>query len=259
MITAITTPTITATKTGTVYLIGAGPGDPGLMTVKGMTVLRQAEAVLYDALINPALLQEAPTNAELIDVGKRAGKHRMSQDDINRLLLETAYSCKTVVRLKGGDPFVFGRGGEEMLYLRTAGIPVEVVPGVTSATAALAYAGVPVTHRQVAGNFAVITGHRTKDGQSQDWASLAKLDTLVILMGLRNARHIAGELVAVGRSPETPAMAIHWGTMPTQQVVSATLATLADEIAEARLKSPAILVIGDVVGLSPALSWFPTA
>jgi len=239
---------------GTVYLVGAGPGDPGLMTVKGMDLLRTADAVLYDALVNPTLLREAPATAELIDVGKRAGRHRMSQEKINALLIELAYACQTVVRLKGGDPFVFGRGGEEMAALHAAGVPVEVVPGVTSAIAALAYAGVPVTHRHVAANFAVVTGHRAKDADNESyWSALAKIDTLVILMGMKNLPYITRQLVAAGRSPHTPALAVRWGTLPEQEVVSGSLATLAEQVNRANLKAPAVIVVGAVAALSDVL------
>lgn len=243
---------------GTVYLIGAGPGDPGLMTVKGLDLLRQADAVLYDALVNPALLRETPLTAERIDVGKRAGRHRMTQEAINDLLIELAYTCRTIVRLKGGDPFVFGRGAEEMATLRQAGVPVEIVPGVSSANAALAYAGVPLTQRHVAANFAVVTGHRAAEVEDEtDWEALSRMDTLVILMGLRNLSHITAQLLAAGNAPDRPAMAIRWGTMPEQEVVTGTLATLAEQVAEVGLKAPAIIVIGDVVNLAEVLRWFP--
>lgn len=242
---------------GKVYLVGAGPGDPGLITVKALDLLRSADAVLYDALVNPVLLREAPPWAELIDVGKRAGHHHMSQAAINKLLIELACSCQTVVRLKGGDPFVFGRGGEELLALKKAGVPVEVVPGVTSAVAALAYAGVPVTHRHMAGNFAVVTGHRaTGDKTGQYWAALARLDTLVILMGLRNLPHITRQLIDAGRDPDTPALAVRWGTLPEQQVVSGSLGNLPDAVASAGLKTPGVVVIGAVAALAESLSWY---
>ncbi len=243
---------------GTVYLIGAGPGDPGLMTVKGLNTLRRADAVLYDALVNPVLLKETPATAELIDVGKRAGCHRLSQTEINHLLIELAHTCRTVVRLKGGDPFVFGRGSEEMQALVGAGVPVQVVPGVSSATAALAYAGVPVTHRHTAASVGLITGHRAAEAEGgHDWAALARLDTLVILMGLRNLPTISERLIEYGLDPQRPALAVRWGTMPEQEVVSGTLGTLAAQVAEVGLKTPAIIVIGEVATLAETLRWFP--
>jgi uroporphyrin-III C-methyltransferase len=244
---------------GTVYLIGAGPGDPGLMTVKGLDLLRSADVVLYDALVNPALLHEASPSAELIDVGKRAGRHKLSQSRINRLLIDRAYSCRCVVRLKGGDPFVFGRGGEELAALKLAGVPVEVVPGVTSAVAALAYAGVPVTHRGVAANFAVVTGHRAEgEDDTGYWSALAHLDTLVILMGMKNLPQISRTLIDAGRDADTPALAVRWGTLPQQEVVSGTLGNLAERIVLAGLKSPAVIVVGAVAALSDTLNWLPS-
>lgn len=242
---------------GTVYLVGAGPGEADLITAKGLRLLRQADAVLYDALVNPALLKETPLTSELIYVGKRAGQHSMSQEEINQLMIDLAHTCQTVVRLKGGDPFVFGRGGEELLALRQAGIAVEVVPGVSSVTSTLAYAGVPMTHRNLAANFAVVTGHRAAGAAESYWQGLAQLDTLVVLMGLRNLPTITEKLLAAGRAPETPAMAIRWGTMPQQEVVTGTLATLADQVEAVQLAAPAIIVIGEVVSLAETLRWFP--
>jgi len=245
---------------GTVYLVGAGPGDPGLMTVKGLNLLRSADAVLHDALVNLDLLQEAPLYARLVDVGKRAGHHRLGQAEINQLMVDLAYQGQQVVRLKGGDPFVFGRGGEELAALKAAGVPVEVVPGVTSATAALAYAGVPVTHRHVAANFAVVTGHRAAGTEDEQyWSALAKIDTLVILMGVKNWPHIARRLLEAGKAPDTPAMAVRWGTLPQQGQVSGSLATLAENMARANLKAPAVIVIGEVAALSDSLAWFADA
>lgn len=245
-------------RPGTVYLVGAGPGDPDLITVKGLNILRRADVVLYDALLNEQLLFEAPPTARLIFVGKRAGCHAKTQEEINRMLCEMAYTYETVVRLKGGDPFVFGRGGEEMIVLRAAGIPVEIVPGVTSAIAAPAYAGVPVTHRNVAGNFAVVTGHSAGNHtQEQPWAALAQIDTLVILMGHTNLPHIVAQLLAAGRNPDTPALAVQSGTLIDQRVVIGTLATLADRVAQADLGTPATIVIGDVAAFAEELAWFP--
>jgi uroporphyrin-III C-methyltransferase len=228
------------------------------MTVKGLDLLHRADAVLYDALVNPRLLREAPATAELVDVGKRAGRHRMSQAEINQLLIELAFSCQTVVRLKGGDPFVFGRGGEELAALKAAGVPVEVVPGVTSAVAALAYAGVPVTQRHLAANFAVVTGHRVEgEDEGAYWSALARLDTLVILMGMRKLSTITERLIEAGRDPDTPALAVRWGTMPEQEVVTASLVTLPEQVARANLTSPAVVVVGAVAALADNLHWFP--
>lgn len=242
---------------GTVYLVGAGPGDPGLITVKAMDKLRTADAVLYDALVNPALLRETSPQAELIDAGKRAGRHKMRQEAINALLVELAFHCRTVVRLKGGDPFVFGRGGEELAALKTAGVPVEVIPGVSSVVGALAYAGVPVTHRGQAANFAVVTGHRAAgEDAGHYWSALAQLDTLVILMGVSNLPDIARNLIEAGRAPDTPALAVRWGTLPHQQVVRASLADLPEQVRAAGLSAPAVIVVGKVAALSEVLDWF---
>ena len=238
---------------GTVYLVGAGPGAADLITLRGLRALRGAGAVVYDALIDAALLDEAPAGAELIFAGKRAGQHSMSQEEINELLHVKAHKHQTVVRLKGGDPFVFGRGSEELAYLAAAGVPVEVVPGVSSAVAAPAAAGVPVTHRNLSRSFAVVTGHLAEDSaRGPDWAALARIDTLVVLMGLRKVHEITENLLAAGRSPRTPAMIIAAATLPNQQTITATLGTLAEAAASSPLASeaPATLVIGEVVALA---------
>jgi uroporphyrin-III C-methyltransferase len=241
---------------GKVYLVGGGPGDPGLITVKGLGCLRAADVVLYDRLIAPALLAETPAWAELIDVGKAPEKARGSQAEINAQLIAHARAGKTVVRLKGGDPFVFGRGGEEALALVEAGIPFEVVPGVTSAVAAPAYAGIPVTHRHVAQSFTVVTGHTAGDGDENGaaWDDLPRSGTLVLLMGVKHLPEITARLIAAGRAADTPAAVIHWGTTARQQVVTGTLATIASDAREA--PPPATIVIGEVVGLRAALSAF---
>lgn len=243
--------------TGKVYLVGAGPGDPGLITVKGLKLLQQAEVVLYDRLIPMELLAETKNGAECVDVGKLPQKSRLSQDEINRLLIEYAQQGKMVVRLKGGDPFVFGRGGEEALACYAAGIPFEVVPGVSSAIAVPAYAGVPVTHRHVTSAFTVFTGHEdpTKPESSIDYRALAaaaRLGTLVLLMGVSHLPEITTRLLAEGIAPETPAICIEWGTTPKQRIVEGTLATLAALVAQANIQAPALTVIGDVVGLRAA-------
>lgn len=248
--------------TGKVYLVGAGPGDPELITVKGLKLLRLADVVLYDRLIPQELLSEVRSDAELIDVGKLPQKHRLPQEAINALLIEQAQQGKQVVRLKGGDPFVFGRGGEEALACYAAGIPFEVVPGISSAIAVPAYAGVPVTHRQIASAFTVFTGHEdpTKPETSIDYnalAAAAKLGTLVLLMGVGQLARITAELEAAGLDAATPALCIEWGTTPRQRVVEATLATLAERVTEHNLQPPAITVIGAVVNLHKSgLNWF---
>jgi uroporphyrinogen III methyltransferase/synthase len=251
---------------GKVYLIGAGPGDPGLITVAGLQRLKEADVIVYDRLVSQALLHEAQPDAELIFVGKVAGDSH-DQEAINRLLVEKAREGKRVVRLKGGDPFVFGRGGEEAEALRAEAIQFEVVPGVTSAVAVPAYAGIPVTHRGLASTFAVITGHEAcpepgrrdpeKPESSIDWAKLATaVNTLVFLMGTKTLPEIAEKLVEHGRSPETPAAVIRWGTTPEQQTVVGILADIASRVEEAGITPPAITVVGEVVRLREKLSWF---
>lgn len=241
---------------GFVYLVGGGPGDPGLITVKGLACLRRAEVVLYDRLAAPELLEEAPTTAELIDVGKEPMRHRRSQTEINALMIEKAGTGKTVVRLKGGDPFVFGRGGEECLALAEAGIPFEVIPGVTSAIAAPAYAGIPVTQRNVATTFTVLTGHTADDAQV-DWESLPRSGTLILLMGVQHLPEIVAQLSAQGRAPHTPVAIIERGTTQAQTVVSGTLADIT--VRARAVKPPATLVVGEVVNLRERLAWFEPA
>jgi uroporphyrinogen III methyltransferase/synthase len=241
---------------GRVCLVGAGPGDPGLLTVRALERLREAEVVIYDRLVNPELLDEAPAEALRIFAGKRVGAHCLPQAAINALLVHHASAGRFVVRLKGGDPFVFGRGGEEALALAKAGIPFEVVPGISSAIAVPAYAGIPVTHRGVASSFAVLTGHEdpSKDGDDTDWKKLATaVDTLVILMAVGSFPRIVGALLAHGRPPETPVALIRWGTTEAQEV---RVGTLADMVGRARgLEPPVVAVIGDVVSLREQLAW----
>lgn len=237
---------------GGVAIVGAGPGDPGLITVRGLDLLRRADVVVYDRLVNPKLLDEAPLAARLVFAGKACGAHAMPQREINELLILEARRGQRVVRLKGGDPFVFGRGGEEALALAEAGIAFEVVPGVSSVVAVPAAAGIPLTHRGVASSFAVVTGHQDAGaaGLHVDWSRLAgAVDTLVVLMGLANVPEIAHELIANGRDPQTPAALIERGTTEAQRTVTATLATLADAAAGAGLESPVLIVVGDVVSL----------
>ncbi|MGO8762575.1 MAG: uroporphyrinogen-III C-methyltransferase [Desulfobaccales bacterium] len=242
-----------------VYLVGAGPGDPGLITVRGLALLRRADVVIYDQLANPELLKEVPAAAELLYVGKKAGAHALPQGGINELLVQKARNGLTVVRLKGGDPFVFGRGGEEAEELAAAGIPFEVVPGVTSAVAVPAYAGIPVTHRRYATLVTFITGHEdpTKEASTIPWAALGQNPgTLVFLMGVKNLAENCRRLVAAGRAPETPAAVIQSGTTLTQRTVVGTLADIAARARQADIKPPAVLVVGSVVELAGPLTWW---
>lgn len=242
---------------GKVYLIGAGPGDPGLFTLKGKRCLEEADVVAYDALANHCLLAHAKQGAEMIYVGKRGGQHALPQEDIGRLLVERARAGKVVARLKGGDPFIFGRGGEEAEELASAGVPFEVVPGVTSAVAAPAYAGIPLTHRDFTSTVAFVTGHEdpTKEDTGIAWDKIATgVGTLVFFMGVGRLPEIVSRLVEHGRSPETPAAAIRWGTRADQVVVTGTLATLAERCAG--MKPPAVIVVGEVVALREKLRWF---
>lgn len=243
-------------NTGRVYLVGAGPGDPGLLTVRGLELVRQAQVIVYDQLVNPALVNEASQSANKIFVGKRAGRHCIAQSEINTVLVSYARAGNDVVRLKGGDPFVFGRGGEEAQALADAGIFFEIVPGVSSAVAVPAYAGIPLTHRNIAASFAVVTGHEARNAHAAvDWAKLATaVDTLVILMGLGNLPNIVEKLIAHGRSPRTPAAVIHSGTTREQDSVFGTLADIAEK--SALIEAPALIVVGDVVSLADKLDWF---
>jgi uroporphyrinogen III methyltransferase/synthase len=244
-----------------IYLVGSGPGDPSLFTLKGLQFLQEADAVVYDRLAPESLLKYAKPGAELIYVGKKPGEDQaMKQVEINALLVDLGCCGKTVVRLKGGDPYVFGRGGEEALALIEAGLPFEVVPGVTSGIAAPAYAGIPVTHRSVSTSVAFVTGHEdpTKGHSDVDWARVAKAaDTLVLYMGVGRLREISAGLVSAGRSPGTPVAVIRWGTVPEQRTITGTLEDIADKVEEANLKPPAITVVGDVVALREAgLDWY---
>ncbi len=243
-----------------IYLVGSGPGDPGLFTLKGLRCIEEADAIVYDRLAPEGLLQHAKPEAELIYVGKRPGNPSMPQEEINALLVELGRADRTVVRLKGGDPYVFGRGGEEALALIEARVPFEVIPGVTSGIAASAYAGVPVTHRGVSASVAFVTGHEdpAKDHPEVDWTRIANgADTLVLYMGVGRLREISSGLISAGRSPETPVAVVRWGTVPEQRTVTGTLEDIAEKVAEANLKPPAITVVGDVVALREAgLDWY---
>ncbi len=244
------------TRPGTVFLVGAGPGDPDLLTIKGMKCLQAADVVVYDRLASPELLAFAPRAAERICVGKKGGYYSFPQQGINALLVAKAREGKTVVRLKGGDPFVFGRGAEEAFFLADAGIPFEVVPGVSSAFAVPAAAGIPVTHRDLASTVAVIPGHQGDDSpQPIRWDHLAKsADTLVILMPLQRLRQIVAALVFNGRGLDTPAAMIQSGTLPGQRQVIGTLRTIEVQASEAGLTSPAVLVVGAVVAFAEKLA-----
>ncbi|MBI5521230.1 MAG: uroporphyrinogen-III C-methyltransferase [Desulfarculus sp.] len=243
---------------GKVYLVGAGPGDPELLTLKGARVLAEAEAVVYDFLANPELLDLAPEEARRIYVGKKGGDHTLGQEGINQLLCGLAAQGLVVVRLKGGDPFVFGRGGEEASALRAAGHAFEIVPGVTSAIAAPAYAGIPVTDRRCTTEVAFVTGHEDpgKPESTIKWGALAQLGTVVFLMGVKNLPEICRQLMAHGKPSATPAAAIRWGTTPRQETVTGTLSTLPQAVADAGLEPPAITIVGEVVGLREQLRWF---
>lgn len=241
-------------ETGTVYLVGAGPGDPDLLTVRGLKLLRIADTVVYDRLVHPDLLHEGRPGAELIFVGKASGRHTFSQEDINQILVDHARKGKAVVRLKGGDPFVFGRGGEECLALAAAGIPFQIVPGISSSISVPAYAGIPVTHRGVSSSFTVVTGHSCLEGDDPDWISLARAGTLIILMGLRRLPKIAEILINAGINVDTPAAVVASGATNEQVVIDGTLGTIGG--LSRHLEPPATIVIGDVVALRPWTSWF---
>ena len=243
----------------TVYLVGAGPGDAGLLTLRGAQLLGRADVVVYDALVNCDLLRLAPAGAELIYAGKRSRDHAIPQEDLNQLLVQKAREGKTVVRLKGGDPYLFGRGGEEAQTLAAAGIAFEVVPGVSSAIAAPNYAGIPVTHRQYCSSFTVITGHEdaTKEETIIDWAQVAKIPgTKVILMGATRLREISQALVANGMDENTPVAMVRWGTTGRQSTIEGTLKTIANVAEAAGFKPPALTIVGDVVKLRSQLNWF---
>ncbi|MEW6544158.1 MAG: uroporphyrinogen-III C-methyltransferase [Nitrospirota bacterium] len=246
---------------GKVYLVGAGPGDPKLLTLRGRECLEQADVVLYDYLANPALLDYAPAQAERIYVGRRGRGRYQDQRDINRLMIEKAGQGKVVVRLKGGDPFVFGRGGEEAEAVAAAGVPFEVVPGVTSAVAAPAYAGIPVTHRTLASTVTFVTGHEdpAKGEETLEWPRLASSrGTLVFLMGMKNLPAIVERLLAEGRPGGTPVALIRWGTRTGQRTVVGTLHDIVGRARAAALEPPTVIVVGEVVRLREQLNWFET-
>jgi uroporphyrinogen III methyltransferase/synthase len=246
---------------GKVYLVGAGPGDPELITLKGLECIKNADVIIYDYLASPGLLKHAREHAEIIYVGKKGGDHTLSQDRINALIAEKAQKGLTVTRLKGGDPFIFGRGGEEAEVLVDARIPFEIIPGVTSAIAAPAYAGIPLTHRKFTSTIAFVTGHEdpSKAESSIDWEAIARgIGTIVFLMGVKNLPHITDRLMHHGMPPETPVALVRWGTTPKQTTVSGTLDTIVERTKAAGLKPPAIIVVGHVVKLREKMQWFET-
>ncbi len=248
-----------SSKNGFVSLVGAGPGDPGLITVKGLECIGRADVIIYDYLANNSLLAHALPDAELIYAGKIGGAHNHEQRQINELLVNKAQQGNTVVRLKGGDPFVFGRGGEECEALAAAGVPFEIVPGITAGVAAPAYAGIPLTHRNFTTSVAFVTGHEShgKEVSGIDWERLSMgSGTLVFYMGMKNLPHIVENLLAHGRSPETPVALVRWGTRPEQEVLVGKLADIADKARKAAFKPPAITIIGEVVNLREKLRWF---
>ena len=241
-----------------IMIVGAGPGDPDLLTVKAMRLIGEVDVIVYDRLVSETILDLIPAGTMQIFAGKRAQNHFMPQDEINALLVDLYYSGRRVMRLKGGDPFVFGRGGEEVVHLAERGIRFEIVPGITSSAGAAAYAGIPLTHRGLAHGVHFVTGHTTAaDRLNLNWQSLADPDTtLVIYMGLTNIRKIASELITAGLPAKTPAAAINMGTRPEQRTITATLDTLAHAIERAELVGATLLVVGQVVKLAKTLSWF---
>ncbi|TYR78749.1 uroporphyrinogen-III C-methyltransferase [Priestia megaterium] len=243
---------------GKVYLVGAGPGDPDLITLKGLKAIQQADVILYDRLVNKELLKYAKADADLIYCGKLPGYHTLKQETINNFLVKFAKKGKAVTRLKGGDPFVFGRGGEEAEALIKNGLAFEVVPGITSGIAAAAYAGIPVTHRDYSASFAFVTGHRK--GSEQDsikWENLAKgVDTLAIYMGVRNLPYICEQLIKHGKDPYTPIALVHWGTCKAQRTITGTLASINDIVKEKKVENPSMIIVGEVVRFHDKLNWF---
>jgi len=245
-------------KMGKVYLVGAGPGDPELITVKGLKCIQEADVILYDRLINKQLLTYAKPHADLIYCGKLPNYHTMKQETINYFLVKLAKKGKIVVRLKGGDPFIFGRGGEEAQALAKHKIEFEIVPGITSGIAAAAYAGIPVTHRDFSSSVAFITGHKREDREEEiKWRNLATgIDTIAIYMGVANLPYIREQLLKYGKSPSTPLAIVQWGTLSIQKTVVATLGTVLDVIKKQPIENPSMVIIGEVVHLREKISWF---
>lgn len=246
-------------RSGKVYLVGAGPGDPGLITVKGLKLLQQADVVIYDRLVDESILNETRSEAEKIYVGKASSHHTLEQEMINQLLIQKAREGKVVVRLKGGDPFVLGRGGEEANAMAENGIPFEVAPGVSSAVAVPAYAGIPVTHRGTASSFTVVTGHKASESGEPliAWDKLsAGADTLVILMGMGNLSTVVEQLIKHHKPPSTPVAVITEGTTTRQRCVIGTLQDIVEKVKSENLRPPSVVVVGDVVHLRKSLQWF---
>lgn len=242
---------------GKVYIVGAGPGDKDLITVKGLKCIQQADVILYDRLINKELLNEAKADALLIYSGKLPKRHGFIQETIHHNLVKYALEGKVVTRLKGGDPFVFGRGAEEAEVLKNAKIPFEIVPGITAGIAAPAYAGIPVTHRDVSSSFAMVTGHMKEGSDDRiDWGSLANgIDTLAIYMGVSNLAYICDQLLLHGKAKDTPVALVHWGTTATQQTVTGTLSTIIGRVAALNITNPSMIIVGDVVRFHDKLNW----
>lgn len=243
---------------GKVYIVGAGPGDVELVTIKALRAIREADVILYDRLVNPDLLKEAKVNATLIFCGKTPKCHVMKQEEIQRQLVYYAKQGKIVTRLKGGDPFIFGRGAEEAQYIRRHHIPFEIIPGISSGIAAPMYAGIPVTHRELGTNFAIVTGHRKKDGEdTTDWSSLGKaVDTLLIYMGVSSLPQICHKLIKGGKEQTTPVALIEWGTTDQQRVVVGNLENITMKAKQQQVKNPSMIVVGEVVNLHQELDWF---
>lgn len=242
---------------GKVYLVGAGPGDPGLMTLKGKTLLEHADVVVYDALVSAPILAMINPRAEQIDAGKRRSRHSLPQADTIKLLIEKAQSHAVVVRLKGGDPFMFGRGGEEMQDLVSAGVPVEVIPGITAGIAAPAYAGIPLTHRGYSSSVTFVTGHESvgKYRPAVNWQAIAQgSETIVVYMGIHNLPQIVEQLTAAAMPADTPIALVRWGTRPDQETLFGTLSNIVERAAQAEFEAPAIVVIGRVVDLHEVLA-----
>ncbi|MBM7698086.1 uroporphyrinogen-III C-methyltransferase [Kurthia huakuii] len=240
-----------------VYIVGAGPGDVELITLKGLRAIKEADVILYDRLLNEELLTYAKSTAELVFCGKLPNRHAMIQEHINESLVRYAKEGKVVTRLKGGDPFVFGRGAEEAAVLASEQIPFEIVPGVTSGIAAPAYAGIPVTHRDLSASFAIVTGHR-QAGKDDDvkWESLVHIDTLAVYMGVKNLPYIVAQLLRFGKNPQTPVALVHWGTYDKQRTVTGTLATIERIVEEQAIENPSMIIVGEVVRLREQLAWF---
>lgn len=245
-------------QVGKVYLVGAGPGDADLITVKGLRCIEEADVILYDRLVNRELLESACEGAQLIYCGKLPNYHAMKQETINHFIVKHAKQGKVVTRLKGGDPLVFGRGAEEAIACKVQNVHFEIVPGITSGIAAPAYAGIPVTHRELSSSFAIVTGH-TKEGKEESirWKSLAQgIDTLAIYMGVGNLSYITEQLTKYGKSPETPVALIHWGTTVDQRTVVGTLATIVEVARAEKVRNPSMILVGEVVNLRKDIQWF---